>query len=269
MRGNILHAELKDGSITSIGPLFQYDYGQKILFSGVELPFSYEVHFSNSADRGNSVTMIGNAEGVEIPDAVLLTGDTVHVWVYLHSGDSDGETEYHCQILVRKRAKPTNDTPTPVQQDVITQAIAALDAAVAQTGEDVIATGQAKDAAEAAQGKAEDAQAAAETAQGKAEDAQQAAETAQGAAETAQGKAEDAQEAAETAQGKAEGARDWAFSAAEDAADSAERAEQAAANAGYMFFFIDENGDLIYQRTPNTQVDFELVDGDLYVMGVS
>lgn len=262
MRGNILHAELKDGNITSIGPLFQYDYGQKILFSGVELPFSYEVHFSNSADRGNSVTMIGNAEGVEIPDAVLLTGDTVHVWVYLHSGESDGETEYHCQILVRKRAKPTNDTPTPVQQDVITQTIAALDAAVAQTGEDVIATGQAKDAAEAAQGKAEDAQEAAETAQGKAEEERQAAET-------AQNKAEDAQEAAETAQGKAEKARDRAISKAEDAADSADRAEQAAANAGYMFFFIDENGDLIYQRTPNTQVDFELVDGDLYVMGVS
>ena len=51
-----------------------------------------------------------------------------------------------------------------------------------------------------------------------------------------------------------------------DAAEtSADRAEQAAKDAGYMFFYIDENGDLIYQRTSNVQVDFYLNDGDLYV----
>lgn len=38
---------------------------------------------------------------------------------------------------------------------------------------------------------------------------------------------------------------------------------QAAANAGYMFMDIVD-GDLIYTRTDNTQVDFELDDGDLY-----
>ena len=49
------------------------------------------------------------------------------------------------------------------------------------------------------------------------------------------------------------------------AAESAAKAEQAAVNAGYMFFCIDENGDLIYERTSNTQVDFCLLDGNLYV----
>lgn len=39
--------------------------------------------------------------------------------------------------------------------------------------------------------------------------------------------------------------------------------DQAAANAGYMFFGIVD-GELIYTRTDNTQVDFELDDGDLY-----
>lgn len=39
--------------------------------------------------------------------------------------------------------------------------------------------------------------------------------------------------------------------------------DQAAANAGYMFFDIVD-GELIYTRTDNTQVDFELDDGDLY-----
>lgn len=52
---------------------------------------------------------------------------------------------------------------------------------------------------------------------------------------------------------------------AESAAFDADRAEQASANAGYMYFYIDGNGDLIYQRTSNTQVDFYLQNGDLYV----
>lgn len=123
----------------------------------------------------------------------------------------------------------------------------------------------AEDACDAAQA----AQAAAETAQGLAEDAKQAAETAQGlaeaaqrGAETAQGKAEEAQAAAEFAQGKAEDAQD----AAEDAA---ERAEQSAAVAGYMFLYIDEDGHLIYQHTTNTEVDFYLEDGHLYVEAIA
>ncbi len=52
---------------------------------------------------------------------------------------------------------------------------------------------------------------------------------------------------------------------AADAAESADRAEQAAATSGYMFFYIDDNGDLIYERTENVEVDFELIDGDLYL----
>ena len=108
----------------------------------------------------------------------------------------------------------------------------------------------AKQAAETAQGKAEDAQTAAETAQGKAEDAQEAAETAQGKAEDAQDNAEDSAEEA-------------AASAASAAAD-AERAEEALAREGYLFFSIVD-GDLIMTRTENTQVDFYLSDGDLYI----
>lgn len=56
---------------------------------------------------------------------------------------------------------------------------------------------------------------------------------------------------------------------AEIAETAADRAEQAAATAGYMFFSIDENGHLIYQRTSNTQVDFYLEDGHLYVEAIA
>ena len=112
--------------------LWQYDYGQKLLIEGVTLPMAYEVHFSNKR-HGNSVTVIGDDTGVNIPDEMLLSGQDVYAWVYLHSTENDGETEYMVTIPVNKRAEPTNDLPTQVQQDVIDQTIAALQAAVARS----------------------------------------------------------------------------------------------------------------------------------------
>ena len=80
---------------------------------------------------------------------------------------------------------------------------------------------------------------------------------------------ERAVEAAETATTKA----NEASSSASDASDSADlaleyarQAEESAGNAGYMNFYINENGNLIYER--NTQVDltFQLIDGDLVLV---
>ena len=56
---------------------------------------------------------------------------------------------------------------------------------------------------------------------------------------------------------------------ADRAEQEADRAEQAAANAGYMFFHINEAGHLIYERTPNTQVDFYLSNGHLFVEAIA
>lgn len=120
----------------------------------------------------------------------------------------------------------------------------------------------ARDDAQAAQRGAERAQGLAEDAQRGAVAAQESAEAAQRAAEAAQRDAAASKTAAETAQEKAE--------AAEDAAeDAAERAEQSAAVAGYMFLYIDEDGHLIYQHTTNTEVDFYLEDGHLYVEAIA
>lgn len=35
-----------------------------------------------------------------------------------------------------------------------------------------------------------------------------------------------------------------------------------------MFFYINSNGDLIYERTNNVDVDFKLIDGDLILKEV-
>jgi len=141
-------------------PLYQWDYGQVLKFGNIQnrLPLAYEVHFAN-AESGNSTTQIGDENGVIIPDTYLTTGLPVYAWVYLHEGNSDGETEYKVEIPVIKRAKPTNAAPTPVQQDVITQAIAALNEAVEQTGSDAALTEQwATEAGESAESAAESAE---------------------------------------------------------------------------------------------------------------
>ena len=136
MRGNTIELQLEKDKVAIAGSLYQYDYGQRLILSGAELPVSYEVHFSNDT-FGNSKTSIGDATGVDIPDEYLLNGNDIHVWLFLHEGESDGETEYHGIIHVVKRAQPTDQAPTPVQQSAIDQAIAALNAAVAQCDADV------------------------------------------------------------------------------------------------------------------------------------
>lgn len=44
-----------------------------------------------------------------------------------------------------------------------------------------------------------------------------------------------------------------------------EQAQQAAAEGGWVHFYIDENGDLHYVKTPNVAFAFFLQDGNLYV----
>lgn len=147
MRDNIVHLALIPGCVRNSPPVYQYDYGQQLILDGLDLPTAYEVHFANG-EHSESVTQIGGADGVTIPDMMLTSGAPVHVWLYLHTGTDDGETVLHGMIPVIRRAQPSDMEPTPVQQDAITQAIAALNDAVETTGQDVIDANAAKDAAE-------------------------------------------------------------------------------------------------------------------------
>jgi len=71
---------------------------------------------------------------------------------------------------------------------------------------------------------------------------------------------------AETAKGLAEDAKDLAQGYAQDAYNDAERAEQAATTAGYMEMQIDENGHLIYTRTDQVGVDFDINNNGHLIM---
>lgn len=110
-------------------PLVQYDYGQMLVFKGFDLPEKYEVHFANCRE-GNSTISLGDSDGVKIPDIYLQTGKPVYAWLFLHDTAKDGRTVFIIQIPVTKRASIFGGEPTPVQQDIIEQAIAELEAAL-------------------------------------------------------------------------------------------------------------------------------------------
>lgn len=128
---NIL--KVKFGKETQIvsSPLYQYDYGQKVRIFGLNLPAHYEVHFSNY-ERGDATTVLASSNEFDIPDMYLQSGRDVYIWIYLHAGNDDGETEYQITIPVLKRAKPTDEEPTPEEQSIIDQTIIALNAAVTE-----------------------------------------------------------------------------------------------------------------------------------------
>ena len=244
---NIIEATFGGATVCRTPPAYQYDYGQLLTFPDLDLPTAFECHFSNT-ERGTSVTQIGANNVVTIPDTMFQTGAYIYAWVFLHTGEDDGETEYMAVIPILKRAQPTDDVPTPVEQSAITQAIAALNAAVEQTGEDV-----ADAAASAAAALASEQAAAASEVN--------AAASESAAASNAAAAATSASAAAQSERNAAASEANAALSASE-AYTSAERAEQAATTAGYLDVEI-VNGRLIYTRTDAVDVDFELENGRL------
>ena len=100
------------GSKTASAQLYQWDYGQQLQISGLNLPSEFEMHFQNGT--GNSVTVQGTAsEGVgtvAIPDECLQrTIDNFRGWIYLED-ESSGKTLVTVVFYLEKRERPS-DTP--------------------------------------------------------------------------------------------------------------------------------------------------------------
>ena len=237
---NTITATFKPGSKTVTAPaLYQWDYGQVLILEGLELPDSYEVHFSNKQECGDAEVRIGNADGVMIPDVMLETGEPVYAFVFLHSDTDDGETVYLVSIQVKKRPKPFYGTPSAAQQSAITEAIAALNAAVLK------AEGFATDA-ETSAASAEESMTAAQEAKTEAENAAAAAaeysdvtyeysQSAESFANAAEVSAQNADASAQTASA-AEGN---AYISAQEAASSEYAAAQSALDAAQARAGID------------------------------
>lgn len=254
----MVSAYLGNSRTATTAARYQWNYGQVLRINGIDLPHAFQVHFSNTPKVGTSTTSIGTDGEVVIPDAYLTTGKTVYAWIFLHDTATDGETMYAITIPVIPRPQPTDEEPTPVQQSEINQFISALNSGVerAETAAD-----NAEASETAAANSASAAAASATSAQASAASAEESAITATTKADEAGTSSFNAALNASRAAASATAAQN----SADDAAESADKAEQAAGQSGYMFFYIDENGHLIYQRTDNVDVDFYLLDGHLYV----
>lgn len=158
--GNVIKVSFGANRQAKTRPLWQYDYGQKILLCGIDLPQTYEVHFSKSESAGTAVTMLGGEDGVEIPNDLLETSGSVYAFLYLHVDGYDGETVYRIEIPVKARPH-TEDIIPPEQQTIIEQAVIAINNAIDEV------EGYAEEAEESAEqaagyaGSAEDSERAA------------------------------------------------------------------------------------------------------------
>ena len=109
----------------------KHSYGQEIVFSNIKLPEVFEVYFSDSP-TGKSKTVVGQNNKVLIPDEYFLSGKTIYCYLLVHDTSTDGRMKYVVEIPIEQRPEPTDIGLDPVQQDIATEAIAALQEATAR-----------------------------------------------------------------------------------------------------------------------------------------
>lgn len=131
MRNNIVTVVYAGGCYTRTEPLVQYDYGQILHLVGFGLPSAFQVDFGTSRVQGETVQVIGALDCVSVPDTLLQGSANIYAFIRLHTGEDDGETVYVIELPVMARPEITGEEPTPVEQDLIDQLMAALAAGVA------------------------------------------------------------------------------------------------------------------------------------------
>ena len=144
-------------------PRMQYDYGQVIDVVDINLPATFEARFSNQP-TGESVRVIGENQRVAVPDELMKNAGFVWCYITVHDEVTDGRTMYTAKIPIKPATERTDAEPTPVQQDIITQAIAMVNSAVTTTSQKAseasASADRAEHAAEGVEGYAERAEAA-------------------------------------------------------------------------------------------------------------
>ena len=146
-------------------------------------------------------------------------------------------------VIVDANAKVTGDNSQPITPSEYEQFVATVKADA----------DRAETAKEDARGYAESASASAESASASASGASASAVSASLSAQIAEDAKTIAQASANSASASAESAEEWA-----------DKAEQSAGQSGYMFFYIDDDGYIVYERTANVDVDF-IIDEDGYI----
>lgn len=189
--------------------LWQYDFGQKIQVTGIELPDVCEVHFQyDNLTETKTVTGYKQEDAliIDIPNEALTSRGIIKMYIYLVSSE-EGRTVNVAIMHVNRRMKPEG-FEVPEDIDLFHHTLLAANEYMQQT---------------------KSAKKSAETAANQAESARKSAETSADEAKTAKENAETAVKNAEAFKTETETARSEAVRAATestDAKDSAEKAKQ-------------------------------------------
>lgn len=127
MDNTIIRAEFKRTKFVTTEAQWRFNHGQRLVFSNVDLPPHYQVHFSNTKN-GSAKTVLGDENGVLIPQEFFVPGQNIYAWLYVQDATS-GVTIRQVTIPVDQKAKPIDQTPSPDQVTVIDQAIEELNIA--------------------------------------------------------------------------------------------------------------------------------------------
>lgn len=226
---NIIYARFNHGHEITTDPRSQYAYGQVVKISGLHLPASFDADIANKGDK-QAKGFIGTNNELPIDDNYFLSGKDIIIMINVHATDKDGRTKYIINIPINKRSKRADIELEPVEQDVVSTAIATLNEAVERTSADVES---AENSASRAHESAISAEQSATNASNSEELAQQYMERAETAANLAEQKATDASASADTATAKAK-----------EADTSATNAENSALNAQNSALIAQDYRDL-------------------------
>ena len=107
-----------DGSsnAVTVSGLWQWDYGQVLSVTGLDLPAVIEMHFDNGTEK--SVIFGETVSGVTfagIPDKFLQSADPINVYVYT-TDENQGKTLRQIVMHVQEREKPGDYDPPNAQE---------------------------------------------------------------------------------------------------------------------------------------------------------
>ena len=254
--------------------LYQYDYGQILRVSDLELPEYVTVDFSITDTRGSTETRVGKTTDgcleVQIPNELLknshVSVNTEYYMIYAYiyvSDETSGNTVYKVILQVKTRSKPSDIGTDPEGEKLLDEAVNAVNAAAsrAETAEK-----NAKQYATNAKKASSEASESAENAKSDREAVEELKSEFDKAAESVLRTATDARNEAES---WAHGHVGYPDRDKDNAMYYSEAAKQVATKNGYCRMEINENGHLILERTENIKdsLDFRLNEkGHLEVM---
>lgn len=220
---NIIYARFNHGHEITTDPRSQYAYGQVVKISGLHLPASFDADIANKGDK-QAKAVIGTNNELPIDDNYFLSGKDIIVMINVHATDKDGRTKYIINIPIEKRSKRADIELEPVEQDVVSTAIATLNEAVERTSADV-------ESAENSASRAHESAVSAEQSATNASNSETLTEQYMERAETAAESSEKSETNAKASEESAKQSESHAEQIANDIEQFTERAETASRNA--------------------------------------